>query len=136
LQQLQGLNRMAAMTAGVINAQNAQGLTLSGQQGGQLLTMPTPTIISHTGNTGTASLSASIFDLSKLASGSPYDVVYKDGQWTATNQATGKAINLGAGHTFHLDGTTVNVNGTPQNGDRFSFDPVSGASADLAVATN
>jgi len=136
--QLQNVNAMATVTASLINGQQALGLNTGGQQGQQLLTMPTPSVAAQPGNTGSESLSAAITDGTQLPSnGGPYLLHYDGSQWQATNQASGKQFTVGSGSTLTFKGLSVMVSGgTPNTGDSFVIDPVNGAAAGLKATTS
>lgn len=136
--QLQNVNAMATVTASLINGQQALGLNNTGQQGQPLLTMPTPSVVPQSGNTGSESLSAIISDGAQLpANGGPYLLRYDGSQWQAVNQATGKQFPVGSGSTLTFKGLSVTVSGgTPATGDSFVVDPVKGAAAGLKAVTS
>lgn len=135
--QLQNVNRMATVTAWLINGQQALGLNSSSQQGAALLTMPTPSVVAQPGNTGTETLSAQITDATQLPqNGGPYLLSYNGAQWQATNQASGKQFSVGSGPTLSFKGLQVTVSGAaPSAGDSFVVNPVRGAAAGLAMTT-
>lgn len=135
--QLQALNRMATITAWLVNSQQALGLNSYGSQGGALFTLPTPTITAMPGNSGTETLSAQLTNPTQLpADGGPYLVAYNGTQWQATDQASGKVTNLGSGSTLAFNGIQVNVTGgAPVAGDQFIVDPVYEAAAGMQMAT-
>lgn len=135
--QLQNVNRMAAITASLVNGQQAQGLNNSGAQGSALFSLPTPTVVAQPGNTGSETLSATLKDATKLpANGGPYLLNYDGSQWQATNKATGKSFTVGSGSTLNFKGIHVSISGSPSSGDSFVLDPVNGAAAGMHMTTN
>lgn len=134
---LQSVNRMATVTAALINGQQALGLTPSGTQGGPLFSVPSPTVTAQPTNTGSAALSALVSNATQLPSnGGPYMLSYNGTQWTAVNQGDGKSQTLGTGPTLSFSGISVTVSGTANAGDQFLVDPVNGAAAGLTMTTS
>ena len=136
--QLQNINRMATVTAGLVNNQQALGLTANGNQGSALFTMPTPTVVANPVNGGAETLNASLQDPTQLpANGGPYTLRYNGTQWQATNHASGKTLNLGSGSTLNFKGIQVNVSGgAPSAGDTFTLNPVAGAAEGMRMTTS
>lgn len=134
---LQGVNRMAAVTAALINGQQALGLTPSGTQGGPLFSVPPATVTAQPANTGSAALSALVTNATQLPSnGGPFMLKYNGTQWTAVNQGDGKTQTLGAGPTLSFSGISVSVSGTANAGDQFLVNPVNGAAAGMSMTTS
>jgi len=135
-QALQGLNAQAAAVATAVNASQAEGLTSAGQPGTNLFTVPAPTAVAATSNTGSASLTAQITSSAQLSTdGGPYTLLYKATTgWTATDQASQQSTILGNGNSLAFAGLTVNVAGTPASGDQFVLNPAPGAAAAVQVA--
>ncbi|MGN8158778.1 FlgK family flagellar hook-associated protein [Salinisphaera sp. RV14] len=135
-QQLQQVNRFAAITASVINGQQAQGLNLNGNQGSPLMTLPTPSIVPQSSNSGSETLSATLNDPTQLPSnGGPFQLTYNGSNWQATNQVSGKTQNVGSGSALNFDGIQVAVSGSATSGDSFTIDPVNGAAANIQMTT-
>ncbi len=133
----QQLNRMATLTAALVNQQQAYGRDLYGNQGGPLFSVPTPTVTAGAGNAGSATLTAQLTDATQLpADGGPFRLVYSGGTWQATDTASGKTTALGGGTTLSFDGLQVTVSGTPTSGDTFTLDPAPSAAALIAPATS
>ena len=59
------LGAIATSFAAQVNAQNALGIDLSGNKGGNLFATPSPTVYANQGNTGNASLSVSFANASQ-----------------------------------------------------------------------
>ncbi|VVD62351.1 flagellar hook-associated protein FlgK [Pandoraea iniqua] len=139
------LGQIALSLAGTFNAQNQLGLDLYGQMGGNFFTVPSPTIIANTSNSGSATLNASITDASKITA-SDYSVTYDgtnytmtrltDGaKWTAGAPATpGAPLNFqdSSGAAFG-DGFKVTV-GNMAAGDSFTIQPTRNAAQNIGVA--
>ncbi|HEX7326798.1 MAG TPA: hypothetical protein VF292_15830 [Rhodanobacteraceae bacterium] len=134
---LQGLNRMAAVTAAAVNTQQALGLTPGGTQGQPLFAEPAPTVFANPVNTGSATLTATLQDADQLpTNGGPFTLRYTGSQWQAVNQANGKLQSLGDGTTLTFSGMTVTVSGTAAAGDTFTVNPIDGAASGMTVAAS
>lgn len=132
--QLQNVNRMATVTAGLVNGQQALGLNATGNQGSAMFSQPTPTVVASPVNAGSETLSATLTDPTQLPpNGGPYNLRYNGTQWKATNQASGKTINLGSGSTLNFKGVQVKVTGSPSTGDQFTLNPVAGAAQGMKM---
>lgn len=136
--QLQNVNRMASVTAGLINGQQAVGLNANGSQGGALFSTPAPTVIANPVNAGSETLSATLQDPAQLPNnGGPYTLQYNGTQWKATNQSSGKTQNLGSGPNLSFNGIQVSVSGgAPSAGDTFTVNPVDGAAQGMKMTTS
>ncbi|VVD98835.1 flagellar hook-associated protein FlgK [Pandoraea pneumonica] len=139
------LGQIAMSLAGTFNAQNQLGLDLYGQMGGNFFTMPSPTVIANTKNSGGATLNAAITDASKITT-SDYTVSFDgtnytmtrltDGaKWTAPPPATpGTALSFqdSSGAAF-ADGFSVTPGGMVA-GDSFTIQPTRNAAQNIGVA--
>jgi flagellar hook-associated protein 1 FlgK len=134
---LHSLNALAAIYASEINTAQAQGLTTAGAQGGDLFTVPSPTALASSANTGSASLTATITNASDLPTdGGPFTLSYSSASgWSAVDEATSDSYALGNGSSLSFAGLGITVSGTPANGDSFTVDPAPGAAAAITVAT-
>jgi flagellar hook-associated protein 1 FlgK len=134
---LQSLNALAGIFASQVNTAQAQGLTTAGAQGGDLFSVPSPTVTAGSANTGSASLSAQISEAGALPTdGGPFLLTYSSGSgWVAEDEATGTSDTVSAGASLSFAGLNVTVTGTPQNGDSFTVNPAPGAANSISVAT-
>lgn len=132
---LQSLNALAAIFAGKVNTAQAEGLTPSGAQGQALFSVPTPTVTSSSGNTGSATVTAAISNSSALPTdGGPFLLGYTTANgWTATDQATGQNYTA-SGTPPTLAGMTLAITGTPANGDQYTLNPAPNAATGISVA--
>ncbi|HUW80212.1 MAG TPA: flagellar basal body protein, partial [Acidocella sp.] len=132
---LQSLGTFAAVFAGSVNAAQAQGLTPSGVPGGAIFSVPSPSVTPSAGNTGTATLTAQISNSSALpADGGPFVLAYSSGTgWSAADQASGQTY-AATGTPPSVAGLTLNITGTPANGDQFVLNPAPGAATGIAVS--
>lgn len=136
----QSLNTVAATFATQVNQSQAQGLNAGGTQGTNLFSVPAPTVVPNSGNTGTATMTASINNTSDLPSdGGPLTLTYNGKNssnvdtWTVVDQASGQTSQV-TGIPPALAGFALSMSGTVQNGDSFVLNPAPNAAASIAVA--
>ncbi|WP_369968850.1 flagellar hook-associated protein FlgK [Stenotrophomonas rhizophila] len=131
------LGKLAIGMASSFNDVHRQGADLYGNLGGDFFNIGAPRITGHAGNTGTASMTASFGDLSKLDG---QNVVLKfDGtQWQASRADTGVAIAMtGTGTATDplvLNGVELVMTGTPALNDRMLLQPTAGVAGTMSVA--
>jgi flagellar hook-associated protein 1 FlgK len=140
---LQNLNTLASIVAATVNTAQAEGLTPSGAEGGALFSVPAPSVVPSSANTGSATLTATISNATQLpTNGGPFTLTYATATgWTATDQATGTTYTVTAGSagtppatTLAFAGITATINsGAPANGDSFTVNPAPGAAEGIAV---
>jgi flagellar hook-associated protein 1 len=128
------LGQAAIGLSSSVNAQQAKGLTATGQQGGAMFSVPTPTVQSSSTNTGNATVSASISDVSQLTS-SNYVMSYNGTQWSLQTTA-GQSVPMTTNPDGSLsaDGLTISVSGTAQAGDSYQILPTRDASTGLSLS--
>lgn len=129
------LGLMATSLAMSFNQQHSAGIDLNGNAGGDFFSVAQPRALSNANNQGTATLSATVSDLSQLTA-SDYDVSFSGGQYHVVSRDSGKEIaaNFDGVSSLNFGGMTVQVAGTPQEGDRFQIQPTRGAAQSLDVA--
>ncbi|MCQ4347297.1 flagellar hook-associated protein FlgK [Pseudomonas stutzeri] len=133
------LGQLAVSLAVAFNQQHAQGVDLYGEAGGDFFAIGQPVSFSNTGNRGDAALSAS-FDPETLGSltASDYDLTWSDAQgFSVVRRDIGAAVDASydsASGTLSFAGMTVQLSGTPAEGDRFVIQPTRRSAAKLAVA--
>ncbi|KRG67921.1 flagellar hook protein FlgK [Stenotrophomonas terrae] len=131
------LGRIAVGMAQSFNQAHAEGMDLYGDMGGNFFNLGTPKISSHSGNTGTASLTASYGDLGAL-DGQNLLLKFDGSNWQASRADTGVAVPMTgtgtAADPFVVNGVQFVVGGTPATNDRFLLQPTAGATNDLSVA--
>jgi flagellar hook-associated protein 1 FlgK len=103
------LGQSAIALASSVNAQQADGLNLNGQQGQAIFSVGSPDVLPSSSNAGNASVSASISNVSQLTT-SDYILRY-----------TGS-------------GTGTNGSGTAQTGDSYEIEPTRNAATSLSVS--
>ncbi|WP_282259469.1 flagellar hook-associated protein FlgK [Stenotrophomonas sp. PS02301] len=131
------LGKLAIGMASSFNDVHRQGADLYGNMGGDFFTIGNPRITANSANVGTASMSASFGDLSKL-DGQNIVMKFDGTQWQATRADTGAAIPMtGAGTAADplvLNGVALVMSGTPAKDDRFLLQPTAGVAGSMAVA--
>lgn len=128
------LGQAAVALASSVNAQQAKGLDLNGKQGGAIFSVPSPTVLSASGNQGNAVVGASISDVSQLTA-SNYNLSYNGSQWSLhTTAGQNVALTTNANGSLSADGLTITVSGTAQAGDSYQIQPTSNAASGLAVS--
>ncbi|HIE5354683.1 TPA: flagellar hook-associated protein FlgK [Stenotrophomonas maltophilia] len=131
------LGKLAIGLADSFNQVHHQGVDLYGQLGGDFFNIGTPRVTANSGNSGTASISASFGDLGKLDAQNV--VLQFDGtQWKASRADTGASIPLTgtgtAADPLVINGVELVVGGTPASNDRFLLQPTAGVAGSLEIA--
>jgi flagellar hook-associated protein 1 FlgK len=108
-----------------------------GQLGGNIFTAPTVSVTAAGGNSGSATVSASIADSSQLGAAN-YLLQYNGSSWNLLNQSSGASVALsGSGTTaspLSGAGMQIVIGGTPAAGDQFLVQPTQFAAAALSTA--
>ena len=131
-----GLGRMAVAISSEVNAQNRLGVDLNGRAGANVFV---PVAIGNAlpaaGNTGNATIGASVSDSSALVA-SDYQVkVGANGSVEITRTADGKLMNFTGPMPVTVDGLKLDLaSGTPAFGDVFVLKPYSAAAGAMAMA--
>lgn len=130
------LGRLATAFAGTFNAAQRAGVDYNGAAGADFFTLAPPRVDAHAANTGSATLAASVSDISALRGN---DLVLRfDGAWTAVRSDTGEAVAMSgtgtAADPLKVAGVSVVVGGAPAVGDRYSLRPTADAAGSLRVA--
>jgi flagellar hook-associated protein 1 FlgK len=130
------LGQLAAGLAAKINTQQHSGVDLNGNIGADFFTMPTPQVYGRSTNTGSATLSASISDVTQLTT-SDFTMKFDGTNWSATDSKTGATLPMsGAGTSaspFVVNGVSVTVGGAAASGDSFLVRPTAQAAGQLGV---
>lgn len=130
------LGRAATALAMAVNAQSHAGMDLRGNLGGDLFSVPAPTVLPSSANAGSASVAASVTGSAQLTA---YDYTLRNtgSGWTLT-RSDGTAVTLaGAGTAaspFTADGLSLVVSGAAAVGDSFQIQPTRNAAAGFALA--
>lgn len=133
------LGQSAIALASSVNAQQADGLNLDGTQGQAIFSVGSPTVLSSSKNTGSATVGASISDVSQLTA-SDYILTYTgagtgtNGWSLSTTAGQSVALTANADGTLSADGLTLSVSGTAQTGDSYEIEPTRNAATSLSVS--
>lgn len=130
-------NRLGQAAIGLatsINTQQAKGLDLNGQLGSPIFSLPAPQVLPNSGNTGTATVAATVSDVSALDT-SDYTLRYDGSAWSLAT-AAGQAVALTSNPDGSLSGAglTFTPSAGAQAGDSFRIQPTRNAANGLAVA--
>lgn len=116
------LGRMAMAFADAANAVHRLGQTPTGAQGGDLFAYSQPAVHSYLANGGTAQLSSTVTDSTKLTAAS-YQIAYDGAQWSVTRSTDGTTVTS-ATMPVTVDGFELSIaSGAASAGDRFVVDP-------------
>ena len=133
------LGRVAIGLAASFNQQNQLGQTLNGTLGGNLFNVAVPQVTPNANNTGTASVTGTITDVSGLTS-SDYQLKFDGTNYSMVRLSDNTVTNLGAGPltpSAVVDGFTVNISsGAMAAGDSFLIRPTANGARDIALVTN
>lgn len=131
------LGAIATSFASQVNAQNALGLDLSGNPGGNLFTVGAPTVYANSQNTSAATMTAAFANASQPTS-DDYALSFNAGIYTLTDTTTGSVVGTtptAPNGTSALGGLVLNVTGAMNAGDSFTIQPTRGALNTFALAT-
>ena len=133
------LGRVAAGLADAVNAQNAQGVDSLGRLGTDLLTMPSGSAYASNFNSGNATMTVAIDDVSAL-DGSDYQLRFDGLGWSATDARSGATVPMTgtgtSGDPLLVGGVAITLSGTASAGDRFLVRLTAGAAGQIGLATN
>jgi flagellar hook-associated protein 1 FlgK len=111
-------------------------MTLNGTAGQPMFTVGGVQVLPATGNTGSATISATRTSLSQLTTDT-YQLKYSAGSWQLTDTTTGQAVPMGGSGTvaspFTAAGMSLVVSGTPAANDSYQISPTAGATAGLTM---
>lgn len=131
------LGRIATGLATSFNEQHSAGVDLYGNLGGDFFSLAAPSVTGNSGNTGGASFSASVEDLSQL-DGQNLILKFDGSQWTASRADTGASVAMTGSGTasdpFVVNGVALQVSGSAAAGDKFLLQPTANAISGLSVA--
>lgn len=127
------LGAIATSFAAQVNAQNALGIDLTGNVGGNLFSVGNPTIYANLKNTGGATLGATLTNAAQPPT-SDYTLAFDGTNYTLTDNETSAVVGSGASLAAlntNLATNKVNlqfsVTGTMNAGDSFTVQPTRGA---------
>ena len=128
------LGRIATVVAGTFNAQHQLGQTLTGALGGDFFTVAATQVVANTNNSGAATPTAVITDVTALTS-SDYEIVFDGANYTLTRLDDGASFVSGAG-VFNQDGVQFTVGAGANAGDRFIIRPTRLGAQQVGVLVN
>ncbi|PCE31355.1 flagellar hook-associated protein FlgK [Burkholderia ubonensis] len=131
------LGAVATSFAAQVNAQNALGVDLSGNPGGNLFSTGSPTVFANQANTGGATLNVSFANPSQPTT-SDYTLSYQGAnKYALTDRATGSVVGTATSATMPISigGLNFSVSGTMNAGDSFTVLPTRGALGGFSLAT-
>lgn len=130
------LGQVAVAFASALNKQHQQGMDMNGQLGGNLFTLPAPQVLPATGNTGNATISASIANVGALQT-NDY-VLHFDGSNWSVNTTSGNPVSVTGNGTpaspLSFDGLQLVVAGNAAAGDSFKVEPTRNAAGGIQLA--
>ncbi|XUA17778.1 flagellar hook-associated protein FlgK [Citrobacter sp. OP27] len=129
------LNQMALAFADAFNTQNKAGIDANGDTGKDFFTFGSPSVLSNTKNTGSASLNATMTDSTQLQA-SDYKVSYDGTTWQVTRLSdnTKMSPTVESDGSLSFDGLNVSVSGSANKNDSFTVKPVANAIVNMSVA--
>jgi flagellar hook-associated protein 1 FlgK len=127
------LGRIAVVLAETFNAQHRLGQDLSGARGGDFFKAPVPFVQGNLGNSGNASVSASIGSASALTA-SDYRLEFDGAAYTVTRLSDNTTQTF-ASLPATVDGVAIGIaSGSMSAGDSFLIQPTRYAARDLDLA--
>ncbi|HEY3326470.1 MAG TPA: flagellar hook-associated protein FlgK [Novimethylophilus sp.] len=131
------LGRVAMGLAQTFNDQHKLGQDLAGNLGGDFFSVPSPTVIPSTGNTGAGSITASLSNVQALTT-SDYRISYNGTNYTVTDLAANTSTMglTAAALATAIPGLTLAVGAVPAAGDIFTIQPTRYAARDIALSSN
>ena len=118
------LGRTAIGLAEIMNAQMRDGMDLNGNLGQDFYSYRPPAVNAFTSNTGTATVSGVISDVSGLTIDN-YEIEFDGANWTLTSDSgTTATVANGSPATLTFEGLTLTIDGAAAvAGDRFTIKP-------------
>ena len=134
------LGLIAVGLAQTVNSQQASGLDLYGQLGSAFFSVAGPQVLPRSGNTGTATVAATVSNLGALT-GDEYDLRYDGTNYSLRRVSDGSSVALsGAGTAASplvADGIAIVVSGANVAGNAFRIQPTRlGAQSLTAVVSD
>lgn len=129
------LNQMALAFADAMNTQHQAGFDANGDKGGKLFDFGSPAVLSNGKNTGSASVTATMTDSTKVQA-TNYKVEYNGTDWTITRLSdnTSFPAKPDASGNLSFDGLNVKISGSANNKDSFIVKPVNDVIVNMDVA--
>ncbi|EPO7968626.1 flagellar hook-associated protein FlgK [Enterobacter hormaechei] len=129
------LNQMALAFADAMNTQHQAGFDANGDAGGKLFDFGSPAVLSNGKNTGSASVTATMRDSTKVQA-TNYKVEYNGTDWTITRLSDNTSFTAkpDASGNLSFDGLNVKISGSANNKDSFIVKPVNDVIVNMDVA--
>ncbi|EML4352615.1 TPA: flagellar hook-associated protein FlgK [Enterobacter hormaechei subsp. steigerwaltii] len=129
------LNQMALAFADAMNTQHQAGFDANGDAGGKLFDFGSPAVLSNGKNTGSASVTATMTDSTKVQA-TNYKVEYNGTDWTITRLSDNTSFTAkpDASGNLSFDGLKVKISGSADNKDSFIVKPVNDVIVNMDVA--
>lgn len=129
------LNQMALAFADAMNTQHQAGFDANGDPGGKLFDFGSPAVLSNGKNTGSASVTATMTDSTKVQA-TNYKVEYNGTDWTITRLSDNTSFTAkpDASGNLSFDGLNVKISGSANNKDSFIVKPVNDVIVNMGVA--
>lgn len=129
------LNQMALAFADAMNTQHQAGFDANGDKGGKLFDFGSPAVLSNGKNTGSASVTATMTDSTKVQA-TNYKVEYNGTDWTITRLSDNTSFTAKPDTSGNLsfDGLNVKISGKANNKDSFIVKPVNDVIVNMDVA--
>lgn len=129
------LNQMALAFADAMNTQHEAGFDANGDAGGKLFDFGSPSVLSNSKNTGSATVTASVADSSAVQA-TNYKVEFNGTDWTVTrlSDKTSFTATPDASGNLAFDGLNVNISGAANKKDSFLVKPVNDVIMNMDVA--
>lgn len=129
------LNQMALAFADAMNTQHQAGFDANGDAGGKLFEFGSPAVLSNGKNTGSASVTATMTDSTKVQA-TNYKVEYNGTDWTITRLSDNTSFTAkpDASSNLSFDGLNVKISGSANNKDSFIVKPVNDVIVNMDVA--
>lgn len=129
------LNQMALAFADAMNTQHQEGFDANGDKGGKLFDFGSPAVLSNGKNTGSASVTATMTDSTKVQA-TNYKVEYNGTDWTITRLSDNTSFTAkpDASSNLSFDGLNVKISGSANNKDSFIVKPVNDVIVNMDVA--
>ena len=133
------LDRLAAGFVQEFNNIHQQGFGIDGSTGNNFFSAPTTTVLTNTNNTGSATLTATNGDPSKISIDKYEITITGSNSFSLTNLTTGASsgtFTFTSGSTFNLaNGFAVTISGTPAVGDKFKLSVSESAARNFSVSS-
>lgn len=133
------LGQLALGLTDAFNAQHHQGLDFNGELGQDFFATGGPQVSAHPANTGTATGTATIADVSVLA-GRDYELRFNGTAWSVLERYTGAVVpTTGTGTASDpllFEGVSFSATTGAAAGDRFLVRPLATAAGEIRVVLN